>query len=152
MASKKPVKRAAPKSAIGFSEEEKAAAREMIRERRARASGKVDGETEVQAKIAEMPSPDRELAKRFHALIRATAPSLTPRTWYGMPAYSKDDDVLLWFQPASKFKARYSFFGFGDDAKLDEGHMWPVSYAITELTPTEEARIVALVKKALSTG
>lgn len=111
--------------------------------------GKVDGESELLAKIAEMPAPDRGMAARLHALVKAAAPELEPKTWYGMPAYAKDGRVLCFFQPASKFKARYSTFGFNDAATLDEGTMWPTSFALTELTPADEARIAALVKKAV---
>lgn len=134
----------------GFSAEERDAMREAIKERRrAKSSPSGDGESDVRAKIAEMPQPDRQLAERFHAIVKATAPGLVPRTWYGMPAYSKGDDVLCWFQPASKFKARYSFIGFSDSAQLDDGRMWPISYAVTTLTAAEEARIANLVKQAV---
>jgi uncharacterized protein YdhG (YjbR/CyaY superfamily) len=125
--------------------------REAVRERRARASGaQVDGEAAVRAKIAAMGVADRRLAERFHRIVRTIAPSLTPRTWYGMPAYSKGDDVLCWFTPAEKFKSRYATIGFSDAARLDEGHLWPCSFALTELGGAEEARITALLKKALS--
>lgn len=133
-----------------FSKEEQAAARETVRERRAHAHGaKVDGETEVRTAIAKLQGSERAMAERLHTLIKASAPTLSPRTWYGMPAYSKDDEVLCWFQPASKFKARYGTLGFSDGSKLDEGRIWPVAYAITELTATEEAKIAALVKRAV---
>lgn len=102
------------------------------------------------AKIAGMKEPDRSMARRVHEMVKATAPELTPRTWYGMPAYSKEDKVICWFTPAEKFKARYTTLSFSDETNLDEGRMWPVSYAITELTPAEEAKITALVKKAVS--
>lgn len=131
----------------GFSEEEKAAMREAVRER---SGGPVEGEAAVLAKIAKMKEPDRAKAMRIHEIVRATAPELTPRTWYGMPAYSKDDKVICWFQDAAKFKSRYATISFSDKAHLDEGRMWPVSYTIMELTSAEEARIAALVKKAVS--
>ena len=111
---------------------------------------KADGERAVLAKIAEMPEPDRAMAERLHAIIKASAPALSPRTWYGMPAYAKDGKVVCFFTPASKFKARYATFGFNDEANLDEGTMWPTSFALTELTAADEARIGALVKKAVS--
>lgn len=111
---------------------------------------KADGEGALLAKIAEMPQPDRAMAKRLHAIIKASAPSLSPKTWYGMPAYAKDDKVVCFFQSAQKFKSRYATFGFSDTANLDEGAMWPTSFALKELTATEEARISALVKKAVS--
>lgn len=137
------------KATKGFSDEERAAMRDYLKEKRARAkSGKVDGEQEVRDKIATMSQPDRSLAERIHALVRAAAPDLVPRTWYGMPAYSKDEEVLCWFQPAEKFKSRYAFIGFSDEAKLDDGTMWPISFALTTLGPAEEARITELVKKA----
>ncbi len=101
-------------------------------------------------KIAKMKEPDRSKAKRIHQIVKAAAPGLTPKTWYGMPAYAEDDKVICWFQDAAKFKARYAILGFSDKAKLDEGRMWPVTYAIIELTPAEEAKITALVKKAVS--
>jgi uncharacterized protein YdhG (YjbR/CyaY superfamily) len=118
--------------------------------RRGRGAGKADGESDVLAKIAEMPGPDRAMAERLHALIKASAPDLSPRTWYGMPAYAKDGDVVCFFQSAHKFKARYATFGFSDKANLDEGAMWPTSFALKELTAAEEARIGELVKKAVS--
>ena len=102
------------------------------------------------AKIAQMPEPDRAMARRIHAIIKASAPALSPRTWYGMPAYAKDGKVVCYFRSAQKFKERYMTFGFNQDAKLDEGHMWPIAFALTELTPADEARIAALVKKAVS--
>ncbi|HSO92954.1 MAG TPA: DUF1801 domain-containing protein [Candidatus Dormibacteraeota bacterium] len=132
----------------GFSEEERAAARERVKELKA-AAGKVDGEKDVLAKIAEMPKADRVLAERLHALIKATAPALSSRTWYGMPAYAKDGNVICFFQAAQKFKTRYATLGFSDKAKLDEGTAWPVAYALTELTSAQEAKIRALVKKAV---
>ena len=112
--------------------------------------GQEDGESEVLAKIAEMPEPDRALAERLHALIKASAPALSPRTWYGMPAYARDGDVVCFFQSAQKFKTRYATLGFNDTANLDEGAMWPTAFALKELTAAEEARIGALVKKAVS--
>lgn len=112
-------------------------------------STKADGEAEVLANIAEMPEADRALAERLHAIIKASAPALSPRLWYGMPAYTKDGKVVCFFQSAQKFKTRYATFGFQHEAKLDEGHMWPVAYALTELTDAEEAKIAALVKKAM---
>jgi uncharacterized protein YdhG (YjbR/CyaY superfamily) len=130
----------------GFTEEERAAMRERAREVKA---GKADGESDVLAKIAEMPDSDRAMAERFHALVKATAPDLSPRTWYGMPAYAKDDKVVCFFQSAAKFKARYATVGFSDKANLDQGAMWPTSFALKELTPTEEKKIAALVKKAV---
>jgi hypothetical protein len=133
----------------GFTPEERAAMRERARELKA-AKGKADGERDVLAKIAEMPEPDRIMAERLHALIQATAPALSPRTWYGMPAYSKDDKVVCYFQSADKFKARYATFGFSDKANLGAGAMWPVAFALKELTATEEKKIGALVKKAVS--
>jgi hypothetical protein len=111
---------------------------------------KADGEHDVLAKIAEMPEPDRAMAERLHALIKASAPTLSPRTWYGMPAYAKDGKVVCFFQSAHKFKARYATFGFSDKANLDEGAMWPTAFAVKEMTAAEEARIGALVKKAVA--
>jgi uncharacterized protein YdhG (YjbR/CyaY superfamily) len=150
MAEKKGAKRATSKAAPGFSAEEKAAARERIREMRSQARGDLDPEAEVLAKIAGMDPTDRVMAERFHALIKAHAPHLVPRTWYGMPAYTKDGDVLCYFQDARKFKARYATVSFSDSANLDDGSMWPVVFALREMTAAEEARIVALLKKALS--
>ena len=121
--------------------------REHARELRARAAG-ADGEAEVLAKIAEMRQPDRGMAERIHAIVKANAPSLTSRTWYGLPAYAKDGKVLCFFQPAEKFKSRYATFGFSDVAGLDDGTMWPTSYALVELTAADEKKIGALVKKA----
>ena len=118
--------------------------------RRGGRRGKADGESDVLAKIAEMPGPDRAMAERLHALIKASAPGLSPKTWYGMPAYAKDGKVVCFFQSGQKFKSRYATFGFSDKANLDEGAMWPTSFALKELTATEEARIVALVEKAVS--
>jgi uncharacterized protein YdhG (YjbR/CyaY superfamily) len=129
----------------GFTAEEKAAMRARARELKAEA----DGESAVRAAIAAMSPQDRAIAKRLHELIKASAPDLSPKTWYGMPAYAKDGKVVCFFRNAGKFKERYAMFGFNDTAKLDEGSMWPVAFALTELTATEEARISALVKKAV---
>jgi len=131
----------------GFTDEERDAMKERIQELR---TDKADGEDAVLAKIAEMPEPDRAMGKRLHAIIKASAPTLSPKTWYGMPAYAKDGKVVCFFQSAHKFKYRYASFGFNDTANLDEGHMWPTSFALKELTPAEEAKIGALVKKAVS--
>jgi uncharacterized protein YdhG (YjbR/CyaY superfamily) len=145
-ATRKPAKSsAATKKSKGFTAEERAAMRERAQELKAEAS-----ESDVLAKIAEMPEPDRAMGERLHAIIKASAPDLSPRTWYGMPAYAKGGKVVCYFTPASKFKSRYATFGFNDDANLDEGAMWPTSFALKELTDAEEARIVALVKKAVS--
>jgi uncharacterized protein YdhG (YjbR/CyaY superfamily) len=133
----------------GFTAEERAAMRERARELKA-ASGKADGERDVLAKIAEMPESDRSMAERLHALIRANAPDLAPKTWYGMPAYARDGKVVCFFKAASKFDSRYATFGFEEDAHLDDGAMWPTSFALTELTPADEVRIGELVKKAVS--
>jgi uncharacterized protein YdhG (YjbR/CyaY superfamily) len=143
------------KTVEGFTAEERAAVKERARElraagRRGPRAGKADGESNLLAKIAEMPEPDRVMAERLHAIIKATAPDLSPRTWYGMPAYAKDGNVVCFFQDAAKFKARYATLGFSDKANLDEGAMWPTSFALTELTPADEARIATLVKKAVS--
>ena len=139
----------------GFTDEERAAMKERAQELKSASRGrsrasKADGESELLAKIAEMPEPDRGMAERLHAVISAVAPDLTPRTWYGMPAYAKDGDVLCFFQSAQKFKTRYATLGFSDKAKLDKGAMWPTSYALTELTATAEKEIGALVKRASS--
>jgi len=122
--------------------------RERARELKA-AKGKADGERDVLAKIAEMPKPDRALAARIHAIVKETAPELVPRTWYGMPAYTKDGKVVCFFQSAHRFKSRYATFGFNDSANLDSGSMWPTSFAVKELTDAEEKKIAALVKKAV---
>jgi uncharacterized protein YdhG (YjbR/CyaY superfamily) len=141
------------KPAKGFTDEERAAMRERAQElkaaRRPRA-GKADGESDVLAKIAEMPKSDRVMAERLHAVVKASAPDLSPRTWYGMPAYAKDGKVVCFFQSAQKFKSRYATVGFSDRANLDEGAMWPTSFALKELTPAMEKKIGALVKKAVS--
>jgi uncharacterized protein YdhG (YjbR/CyaY superfamily) len=136
----------------GFTAEERAAMKERAKELKAEArvnKNKADAESAVLAKIAEMPEPDRAMAERLHAIVTASAPSLSPKTWYGMPAYAKDGKVLCYFQAAAKFNARYATFGFNDVANLDEGAMWPTSFALTELTADDEARIGALVKKAV---
>jgi|SRR6267143_800032 len=130
-----------------FTEEERGAIRDRVQEMKA---GKGEGDSAVLEKIAEMREPDRAMAKRLHAIIKESAPVLTSRLWYGMPAYSKDDKVVCFFQPAQKFRTRYSTFGFSDKANLDEGNMWPNAYALKGLTPAEESRIAALVKKAVS--
>ena len=129
-----------------FTDDEREAMKERIKEMKA---DKADGESVVLAKIAEMKEPERTMAKRIHAVVTAAAPELSPRTWYGMPAYSKDDKVICFFKPGSKFKMRYSEFGFSDMAKLDEGSMWPSAFAVKELNAAAETRIAALVKKAV---
>jgi uncharacterized protein YdhG (YjbR/CyaY superfamily) len=139
----------------GFTDDERAAMRERAQElkadaRRGRSADNAEGENDVLAKIAEMREPDRAMAERLHAIIKASAPALSPRTWYGMPAYAKDGNVVCFFQSAQKFKARYATLGFSDKANLDEGHMWPTAYALKKLTAAEEAKIAALVKKAVS--
>jgi uncharacterized protein YdhG (YjbR/CyaY superfamily) len=132
----------------GFSAEEKAAARERVRELKAEAA-KADGETELLAAIAKMQETDRAMAKKVHALIKAAAPGLAPKTWYGMPAYTKDGNVICFFKNAGKFNARYHTLGFSDKANLDDGGMWPSEYALMKLTATEEAKITLLVKRAV---
>jgi uncharacterized protein YdhG (YjbR/CyaY superfamily) len=158
-ATQKPAKNsiAKEKKSEGFSDEEKAAMKERARELKAEAKrgaradkDREEGESDVLAKIAEMKGPDHAIAKRLHALIKDTAPSLSPKTWYGMPAYAKDGKVLCFFQSAEKFKSRYSTFGFSDEANLDEGTMWPTSFALKELTPAAEEKIAKLLKKASS--
>jgi hypothetical protein len=146
---------ASGKTSGGFTDEERAAMKEHAQElktaaRRGPRAAKADGESDVLAKIAEMPEPDRALGDRVHAIITASAPALSPRTWYGMPAYAKEGKIVCFFQPAQKFKTRYATLGFNDPANLDEGAMWPIAYALTELTAADEARIGALVKKAVS--
>ena len=136
------------KKSDGFTAAEKAAMKERARELKA-AEAEADGEKAVLEKIAEMPDSDRVMAERIHEIIRATAPSLVPRTWYGMPAYTKDGKVVCFFQDAAKFKARYATFGFNEAANLDDGPMWPTSYALLELTPEAEERIVALIRQAI---
>jgi uncharacterized protein YdhG (YjbR/CyaY superfamily) len=137
------------KKAKGFTDEERAAMKERAQELKAEAN-KADGESALLAKIAEMQGSERAMAKRLHAIIKASAPALSPKTWYGMPAYAKDGKVVCFFQSAQKFKSRYATFGFSDEANLDEGAMWPTSFALKELTTAEEAKIGALVKKAVS--
>jgi uncharacterized protein YdhG (YjbR/CyaY superfamily) len=159
MAERKPAKKGAQKSAKstsvigktskGFTDEERGAMKERVQELKA-AADKADGESAVLAKIAEMPGPDRAIGERLHAIIKASAPALSPRLWYGMPAYAKDGKVVCFFQSAQKFKTRYATFGFSDAANLDEGAMWPAAFALKKLTAAEEARIGALVKKAVS--
>jgi uncharacterized protein YdhG (YjbR/CyaY superfamily) len=148
-------KRTTGKASKGFTDEERAAMRERAQEvkaavRRGKRAGKADGESDVLAKIAEMPKTDRAMAERLHEIVKASAPALSPRTWYGMPAYAKDGKVVCFFQSAQKFKTRYATFGFSDKANLDKGAMWPTAFALKELTAAEEARIGALVKKAVS--
>jgi hypothetical protein len=165
MAEKKPAKKDSPEStksttaigkgSRGFTEEERAAMREHAQELKAAArpdsrAGKADDESAVLEKIAAMPEPDRTMGERLHAIIKASAPGLSPKLWYGMPAYAKDGNVVCFFQDARKFKTRYATLGFSDKANLDDGHMWPTAFALKELTAADEARIVALVKKAVS--
>ena len=159
MAVRNPAKKGMPKSAKstsatrravkGFTDEEKSAMRERVQELQA-AADKADGERTVLAKIAAMPAPDRALGQRLHAIIKASAPALSPKLWYGMPAYAKDGKVVCFFQNAQKFKTRYATLGFNDSANLDEGGLWPTAFALKELTAAEEPRIGALVKKAVS--
>jgi uncharacterized protein YdhG (YjbR/CyaY superfamily) len=137
------------KTSKGFTAEERAAMKERAAELKAEAN-KADGEKALLAKIAEMKGPDRAMAKRLHAIVTASAPALSPKTWYGMPAYAKGDKVLCYFQSAEKFNSRYATFGFSDTANLDKGAMWPTAFALKELTGAEEAKIAALVKKAAS--
>src|SRR5881392_1186808 len=165
MAERKPAKKGTQKSAKsttpinkkfkGFTDEERVAMKERIQELKASArrgprAEKADGESAVLAKIAEMPEPDRAMGKRLHAVVKASAPALAPRLWYGMPAYAKDGKVVCFFQSGQKFKTRYATFGFSDEANLDEGAMWPTAFALTKLTAADEARIGALVKQAVS--
>jgi uncharacterized protein YdhG (YjbR/CyaY superfamily) len=161
MAERKPAKKGTQKAAKsttvsgkrleGFTDEERAAMRERVQELKAGThAGKRDGESAALAKIATMAAPDRAMGERLHAIIKASAPFLSPKTWYGMPAYAKDGQVVCFFQSAQKFNTRYATLGFSDKAHLDEGHMWPTAFALTELTAAEEARIGALVKKAVS--
>ena len=164
MAEKKPAKKGVQKSSgsaiamargsKGFTDEERAAMREHVQEMKSAArpgrAGKADEESAVLAKIAAMAAPDRTMAERLHAIIKASAPELSPKLWYGMPAYAKDGKVVCFFQDARKFKTRYATFGFSDKATLDEGQMWPTAFALKELTAADEARIGALVKKAVS--
>ena len=162
MAEKKPAKTGTQKTATktrkavkGFTDEEKVAMRERVKELQAPArpgkrADKADGEREVLEKIASMQAPDRAMAKRLHAIVKASAPALSPKLWYGMPAYAKDGKVVCFFQSAQKFSTRYAELGFSDEANLDEGGLWPVAFALKDLTAAEEARIGALVKKAVS--
>ena len=148
------------KAAKGFTDAERAAMKDRAQELKAEArrgsraddsgANNADGEGDVLAKIAEMPEADRAMAKRLHAIVKASAPALSPRTWYGMPAYAKDGNVVCFFQSSHRFKARYATFGFSDKANLDEGNVWPVAFALKELTANDEARIATLVKKAVS--
>jgi len=152
---KSPNTTAAGKKPKGFTDEERAAMKERVEELKAdagrgRRTEKADGESAVLAKIAALPPPDRGLAERLHAIVKANGPALSPKTWYGMPAYAKDGNVVCFFQSAQKFKTRYATLGFSDKANLDEGHMWPTAFALKELTAAEEAKIAALVKKAVS--
>jgi uncharacterized protein YdhG (YjbR/CyaY superfamily) len=140
---------ASKKKSNGFTADERAAMKERAKELKAE-KGRADGEADVLAKIAEMKGSDRAMAKRLHELITATAPDLTPRTWYGMPAYARDGKVVCFFQSSQKFKTRYATLGFSDRANLDDGALWPVAFALKDLTATEEARITALVDKAVS--
>jgi hypothetical protein len=159
MAERKPAPKGAQKSANstrlkrkavkGFTDEEKGAMRERVKELQS-AKDKVEGERAVLAKIATMAAPDRAMGKRLHAIVKASAPALTPKLWYGMPAYAKDGKIVCFFQDAKKFKTRYATLGFSDAAHLDEGNMWPNAFALTKLTAADEARIGALVKKAVS--
>jgi uncharacterized protein YdhG (YjbR/CyaY superfamily) len=159
MTERKPAKKGAKASAggkasQGFTAEEQAAMKERAKELKAAArggtrAGKADGERDVLAKIAEMSEPDRGMAERLHAIVKASAPELSPRTWYGMPAYARDGKVVCFFQSAQKFKTRYATVGFSDAANLDEGAMWPTAFALDKLTAAEEARIEALVKRAV---
>ena len=161
MSSKKDTQKSARSTAAtntkskGFTDEERAAMKERAQElkaeaRRGQRADQADGESDVLARIAEMPEPDRAMAKRLHAIMKTSALALSPKTWYGMPAYAKDGKVVCFFQSAQKFKSRYATFGFSDKANLDEGAMWPTSFALKQLTAAEEARIGALVKKAVS--
>jgi uncharacterized protein YdhG (YjbR/CyaY superfamily) len=152
MSAKKATQKSTKKSK-GFADEERAAMKNRAQELKAEAhanKNKADGESAVLAKIAEMPEPDRAMAERLHAIIKASAPALSPKTWYGMPAYARDGKVVCFFQSADKFKSRYATVGFSDEANLDEGAMWPTSFALKELTAAAEAKIGALVKKAVS--
>jgi uncharacterized protein YdhG (YjbR/CyaY superfamily) len=146
---------ASGKKPKGFTDEERDAMRERLQELKAdtgrgRRADKTDGESAVLAKLAELPQPDRAMGEHLHAIIKAIAPTLSPKTWYGMPAYAKDGNVVCFFQSGRKFKTRYATLGFSDKANLDEGHMWPTAFALMELTAAEEAKIGALVKKAVS--
>ena len=152
---KRSAKKTTGKASTGFTAEERAAMQARAKEAKAEArrgsgTNKAEGESELLAKIAEMPEPDRAMAKRLHALITAAAPHLSPKTWYGMPAYAKDGKNICFFKGAYKFKARYATFGFNDSANLDDGNLWPTEFALKKLTAAEEKKIVALVKKAAS--
>jgi uncharacterized protein YdhG (YjbR/CyaY superfamily) len=162
LAEKEPAKKRTQRSAKsttrgtseGFTDAERAAMKERAEELKAEArrgprGGKGDGERDVLTKIAEMPQPDRAMAERLHEIVKASAPTLSPKTWYGMPAYAKDGKVVCFFQSAQKFKSRYATFGFSDQANLDDGAMWPTAFALKELTAAEERKIAALVKKAV---
>ena len=146
----KSVRSSTAKASKVLTDEEQAAMRELVQERRRTRSGTADGESDVLAKIAEMPEPDRATAERLHTIIKASAPALSPRTWYGMPAYAKDGNVVCFIQSAQKFKTRYTTLGFSDKANLDEGDMWPTSYALKRLTADLEEKIGKLVKRAAS--
>ena len=152
----KPAKKssaAAAKKSKGFTQEERDALEEHLQELKAekhRGTNKADGESDVLAKIAALPQPDRAMGERLHAIIKASAPDLAPRTWYGMPAYAKDGNVVCFFQSAQKFKTRYATLGFSDQSRLDDGDMWPTAFALKELTDTVETKIAALIKKAMS--
>ena len=145
----KSARKPAKKKVETFTAEERAAMKEYVAEKKGQRSGKVDGEAEVRARIVAMKQPDRGKAERVHALVKAAAPDLTARTWYGMPAWAKDDKIVLFFQPGQKFKTRYSTLGFSDKAKLDEGEMWPTAYALVRWTPQVEAQVLARVKRAV---
>ena len=154
-ATQKPAKSttAIGKTFKGFTDEERAAMKERAKELKAearRSADKAEGEKDLLAKIAEMTEPDRSMAERINAIVKASAPDLSPKTWYGMPAYARDGKIVCFFQSAQKFNTRYATLGFSDSANLDEGHMWPTAFALTELTAAEEARIGALVRKAVS--
>ena len=149
-AKKKPAASTGVKASKLLSDEERAAMRETLKERRRALSGDADGESDVLAKIAEMPEPDRSIARRLNAVIKASAPNLSPKTWYGMPAYAKDGRIVCFFQSGQKFKSRYATLGFQDAAKLDDGDFWPTSYALKSLTAAVEDKIAKLVKRAAS--
>jgi len=150
MPAKKPSSDGSKKSAGGFTAEERAAAKEALQERKiVWGKNRADDERAVIAKVSQMPEPDRSISQRLHEIIQAAAPALSPRLWYGMPAYTKEGDVLCFFQPAHKFGARYGTLGFNDKARLDEGSIWPTSFAVKELNAASEAKVVALVKRAV---
>jgi uncharacterized protein YdhG (YjbR/CyaY superfamily) len=150
MSEKKPARSTKARVTNLLSDEERAAMKETLKERRRALSGDVDGESDLLAKIAEMSEPDRRMAKRLHGVIKASAPSLSPKTWYGMPAYAKDGKVVCFFQSGQKFKSRYATLGFQDAANLDDGDIWPTAFALKKLTPAVEEKIGKLVKKAAS--